>query len=111
MPEEPMGHQETLVQLMTEHQGRLYAYILSLLGNPDQANDVLQDTNVVLWRSIGEFRVGSNFKAWAFRIAHFQVMACRQRQIRERLFFDDDLLSTLSLAAREMDETPCVNIP
>jgi RNA polymerase sigma-70 factor (ECF subfamily) len=93
------------VRLMTEHQGRLFAYILSLLGDPDAANDVLQETNIVLWRDSREFRPGSNFKAWAFRVAHFQVMAWRQRQIRDRLVFEDDMLEVLALAAREADET------
>ena len=93
------------VRLMTEHQGRLFAYILSLLGDPDAANDVLQETNVVLWRDSGEFRPGTNFKAWSFRVAHFQVMAWRQRQIRDRLVFEDDMLEVLAFAAREADDT------
>jgi RNA polymerase sigma-70 factor (ECF subfamily) len=96
---------DEFVRLMTEHQGRLFAYILSLLGDPDAANDVLQEANVVLWRDSKEFRLGTNFKAWAFRIAHFQVMAWRQRQIRDRLVFEDDMLEVLAFAARDADET------
>lgn len=96
---------KAFVELMTAHQGRLYAYILSLLGDVDQANDVLQETNVVLWRNAGEFRPGSNFQAWAFRTAHFQVMAHRQRQLRDRVVFDDEILAALDPAAREVDET------
>ena len=95
---------DAFVRLMTEHQGRLFAYVYSLLGNPDAANDVLQEVNVVLWRDSKEFRAGSNFKAWAFRVAHFQVMAWRQRQIRDRLVFEDDMLEVLADGARETDE-------
>lgn len=95
---------DAFVRLMTEHQGRLFAYIFSLLGNPDAANDVLQEVNVVLWRDSREFRHGSNFKAWAFRVAHFQVMAWRQRQIRDRLVFEDDLLEAIATGAREVDD-------
>lgn len=95
---------DEFVRLMTEHQGRLFGYIFSLLGDPDAANDVLQETNVVLWRDSGEFRPGSNFKAWSFRVAHFQVMAWRQRQIRDRLVFEDDMLEVLAFAARDADE-------
>jgi RNA polymerase sigma-70 factor (ECF subfamily) len=105
MDQEPLGNSEAFVQLMTAHQGRLYAYVLSLLGDPDQANDVLQETNLVLWRTAGEFQMGSNFRAWAFRIAHFQVMAHRQRQLRDRLVFDDEMLAVLDPAARAVDET------
>ncbi len=98
------GGSEDFVRLMTEHQGRLFAYILSLVGDPDQANDVLQEANIVLWRDSKEFRPGTNFKAWAFRVAHFQVMAFRQRQIRDRLVFEDDLVEALASGAREADE-------
>jgi RNA polymerase sigma-70 factor (ECF subfamily) len=94
---------DDFVRLMTEHQGRLFAYIFSLLGDPDAANDVLQEANIVLWRDSKEFRPGSNFKAWAFRVAHFQVMAWRQRQIRDRLVFEDDMLDVLAFAARDTD--------
>jgi len=96
---------EDFVQLMTEYQGRMYAYILSLLADPNAANDILQETNLVLWRKSTEFQVGTNFKAWAFRIANFQVMAYRQRRIRDRLVFDDDFMMTLSVEASSFDET------
>jgi RNA polymerase sigma-70 factor (ECF subfamily) len=105
MSEQYSRNREAFVQLMTEHQGRLYAYVLSLLGDPDQANDVLQEANLVLWRNAAEFQMGSNFRAWAFRIAHFQVMAHRQRQLRDRLVFDDETLAVLDPAAKAVDET------
>jgi RNA polymerase sigma-70 factor (ECF subfamily) len=95
---------EDFVRLMTEHQGRLFGYLYSLLGDADQANEVLQETNVILWRDSQEYRPGSNFKAWAFRVAHFQMMAFRQRQIRDRLVFEDDLIEGLAAGAREADE-------
>jgi RNA polymerase sigma-70 factor (ECF subfamily) len=96
---------DEFLRLMTQFQGRLFGYILSLLGDPDRANDVLQEANMVLWRDSKEFRPGSNFKAWAFRVAHFQVMAHRQKQIRDKLVFEDDLLEAVAFGARECDET------
>jgi RNA polymerase sigma-70 factor, ECF subfamily len=98
------GATRDFVELMTQHQGRLYGYILSLSGDPDAANDVLQEANIVLWKQWTQFEPGSNFKAWAFRIAHFQFMAYRQRQIRDKVLFSDDLLSVLASEVREIDE-------
>lgn len=89
---------------MTEHQGRLFGYLYSLLGDADQANDVLQETNVILWRDNREYRPGSNFKAWAFRVAHFQMMAFRQRQIRDRLVFEEDLVGIMADEGKAVDE-------
>ena len=86
-----INESEQFVELMTNFQGRLYAFILSLMGDPNSANDILQETNIVLWNKSSEFELGTNFKAWSFRIASFQVMAYRQRCMRDRLIFDDDM--------------------
>ena len=93
---------DEFVELMTSFQGRMYAFILSLLGNPTSANDVLQETNLILWKKSGEFKLGTNFKAWAFRIASFQVMAHRQR---DRLIFDDEMIQDIIAETSEFDET------
>jgi len=91
------------MELMSSFQPRLYGYILSLVGNPDLSNDVLQETNLVLWKKSSEFELGTSFRAWSFRVAHFQVMAQRQRVVRDRLLFDDELLVSLGREAKEMD--------
>jgi RNA polymerase sigma-70 factor (ECF subfamily) len=96
---------EELVTLMTQYQGRLYVYILSLIGDANAANDVLQETNVVLWRESRQFIPGTNFRAWAFRVAHFQCMAHRQRRLRDRIVFSDEVVATLAADAKELDKT------
>ena len=93
------------MQLLTSSQSRIYAYILSLVLHPDQADDILQKTNLVLWEKEDEFDLNSNFVAWAFRIAYFQVLAHRKQQQRDRLVFDDKLLGDLSLSASQADDT------
>lgn len=75
---------EHFIQSLTESQNRLYGYIYSLLGDPHAATDVLQETNLVLWRKIGEFRPGGEFIPWAFGIARFQVMAYMRDRKREK---------------------------
>lgn len=94
---------EDLVTLMTQYQGRLYAYILSLLGDVDASNDVLQETNVVLWGESHKYVPGSNFKAWSFRVAHFQCMAYRQKRLRDKVVFNDDVVAVLAVEAKELD--------
>ena len=84
------------VQLLTSHQSRLFAYVLSLLGNRSQAEDVLQETNAVLWRKAHDFKLGTNFSAWMLKVAYFQVMAYRRKLTRDRLVFDDDLLQDIA---------------
>jgi RNA polymerase sigma-70 factor (ECF subfamily) len=99
-----MNNSDEFLTLITEFQGRLFGFVLSMLGDVDQANEILQETNLVLWRKSDEFRPGSDFKAWSFRVAHFQVMAFRQRQIRDRLVFSDDVIEQFCRDAAAQDE-------
>ena len=81
---------------ITACQSRLYAYILTLTGDREQARDVLQECNLVMWSKADEFEDGTNFIAWAFTIARFQVMAARQKTARDRLVFDDEILQGMA---------------
>ncbi len=90
---------EQFVRRLTEYQSRLYAYILTMLGDPDAVGDVLQDANVAIWRKAAEFSEGTDFWAWTSRIAHFEVLAYRKRRRRDRLVFDGPLLEDIAVEA------------
>lgn len=83
------------VTLLTESQIRIYGYILSLVADRDAARDILQNTNLVLWEKAAEYRPGSGFIAWAFAIARYEVLARRRDTARERLVFDEALMTRL----------------
>lgn len=100
MPSQPKDPQENLVALITRHQAVLHAYVLSLLPNQVQADDVLQETNLVLWRKAAEYDQAKPFMPWACRIAWFQVKAARRDAARDKHVFDSDLVDLL---AREDD--------
>jgi RNA polymerase sigma-70 factor (ECF subfamily) len=100
-----MNETEEFLRLLTESQGRLFAFIAATLGDFDFANEVLQETNLVMWRKSGEFEMGSNFNAWSYRIANFQIMSHRQRQIRGKLLFDQELVERIAQRAQERSES------
>jgi len=99
----PQNPQENLVALITRHQAALHSYILSLLPNASKADDVLQETNLVLWRKAAEYDQEKPFMPWACSIAFFQVKAARRDAGRDRHVFDPELLELL---AAEDDSDP-----
>ncbi len=98
---------EQFVRLVSGHQGRLYAWILSLLGKSDDVQDVLQDVNVIIWQKADDYAEGTDFWRWVSQIAYFTVLTYRKRRGRDRLVFDDALLETLSAEATQ--ETKSTN--
>jgi RNA polymerase sigma-70 factor (ECF subfamily) len=94
------------VSLLTEHQGDLWAFILSLMpGHPD-AKDVLQKTNLVLWEKREVFLSGTNFRAWAITCARFTVLDHLKRQKNRRIqLLDDELIAVIASEAQEQIST------
>ena len=81
---------------LTGCQSQLYAYICSLTGNSIAAQNVLQEANLVLWDKAAEFDPSRPFLPWAYTFAYMQVLAWRKKRRRDRLVFDEDLMSRIS---------------
>ena len=91
------------VSQLTAHQLALQTYVRSLLLGNAAASDVVQQANAKIWEKRNDFELGTNFKAWAFSIARYEVLNFRKRQARDaRLVFSDDLEQTI---ATELSET------
>src|SRR6478672_10867592 len=87
---------EEFVQLLTGEQTRLFGYIVTLLGDVNDANNVVQQVNMVLWRKADEFQPGTNFHMWAKKTAYYQTLAFLRDRKRDKLVFDDDVLEQLA---------------
>jgi len=99
--------QDRFVRLLSKHSSALYGYILALTANRHDADDVFQETNVVLLRKWQEFEFGSDFLAWSCAVARYKTLAYRSRYRRERAP-DAQLIEALSeralAAARTADQ-------
>jgi RNA polymerase sigma-70 factor, ECF subfamily len=87
------------VRLLTRHQLDIYLYVHSLVPDPDEAAEVLQDTNVVLWAKRHQFDSTREFRAWAFQIARYKLLKHRDQRKRKWLSFSDALVEQLALQA------------
>ena len=102
-PSEPSAE---FIQLLTTHQSRLYAYCLSLLGNRQNAQEVMQETNLILWKKNDQFESGTNFGAWMLKIAYYQSLEYRRKLNKQAIFIEDeDFLSKLAEEVEEQTET------
>jgi RNA polymerase sigma-70 factor, ECF subfamily len=95
---------EAFLQAFLSHQRALYAYTLTLLRAHADADDVFQEMGMALWRKRQEFRAGSNFYAWASRVAYLEVCNFRAKMARQRkrIAFDHHLLDRVSARAVQL---------
>ena len=97
MTDQPdIDRQAEFVQLLNVAHRRLLAYLVSLLGNLQDAEDVLQRASVTMWKKFEVFEPGTDFSAWASTIAFYEARNFQRLNARSRLVFSDDLLEALA---------------
>ncbi|WP_182870158.1 sigma-70 family RNA polymerase sigma factor [Stieleria mannarensis] len=97
------AQQAEFVRLFSANQRRIQTFILTLLPDRDQAQDVMQNTSVVLWQKFESFEPGTDFTAWAFRIARLEVLSLVRRHGRGRLVFDESMCNELADEVTQRD--------
>jgi RNA polymerase sigma-70 factor (ECF subfamily) len=95
---------EELVQLIARFQRPLSVYLRTLIPQRADAEDVLQEVNLFIWRHAHEYRPGTDFGSWAYKIAYYTVLTYRKRMARQKLRFGDDLFEQLAAGAAAATE-------
>lgn len=95
-PPAPEQVTEEFVRLFTRYQRRIFLFILAQVGDPTEAEDLHQQTNLVLWMKFSHFKPGTNFLAWAMKVARYEILRRRARLHSERVLFSDAFLDAVA---------------
>src|SRR5262249_37112199 len=77
--------------LLRQHQTQLFGYIYSLVRDLDDADDLFQQTSLVLWDKFDQFDCSKSFINWACGVARYEVLNFLRSRSRKRLYFSDEL--------------------
>lgn len=92
-----------LVGLLTRNQRKIFAYIYTLVPNRADAEDILQETSVTIYKKFDEFESGTDFVAWANRIAWWKVKAAQQKFARSKVVFNEEVMEAVVATAGTME--------
>lgn len=81
-PPTPPDRDEAYLRLLAEHERALAGYVYSLVRSPADAADILQECKLSLWRMFDRFEPGTDFRAWARKIALHQILNYRRASRR-----------------------------
>jgi RNA polymerase sigma-70 factor (ECF subfamily) len=96
--------QERFARLWTQAQPLVAGYILGLIGDAHQADDVLQNTAIVCLRKIASYDGSRPFAAWAIGIARLEALASKRSVARSPLSFQPELVDAVTEACEELAE-------
>lgn len=78
------------VSLISTNQRRILAYIITLVPNRHDAEEIMQETTVLMWEKRGDFVSGTDFVAWGARIAYYKILNYRKQIVKHRHLIMDD---------------------
>jgi RNA polymerase sigma-70 factor (ECF subfamily) len=84
------------------HEHDLFRYVLTLLPNWNDAQDVMQETAAALWQKFDQYDPGRPFLPWACQFAYHQVLNFRSRQKTRRRMFSDLVVESLAIEWPEL---------
>jgi RNA polymerase sigma-70 factor (ECF subfamily) len=106
----PAERMAEFVELYSRYYPRLQYYLMALLPSANDAADVLQESSLVLWEKFATYESGTNFYAWACKIARFQALKYRNRMGRSAKLLDDAVLEKLSEEAMGDEIDPAASL-
>ena len=88
---------ELFIRLLAENERKLTRYVMSVMPSIADAEDILQESKLVMWREFNKFEEGTSFVAWARKIIFYRILYFRRTKAKEaeRYVFSDAFYEVL----------------
>jgi RNA polymerase sigma-70 factor, ECF subfamily len=99
----------TFKSLVRRHQNRVYNTAIRIVGNADEAEEVVQETFIKVHQNLSKFRNESSFSSWMFRISHnicMDKLRSKQRRGFQFIQFEPQHADDPELSPTAMNQLP-----
>ena len=94
----PCDQEAFFSSLLRQHYRRLFAYVYAIVRSYPDAEDVVQQASMVLWKKFGDYQPDTDFFPWACSVARLEAMHLLRRQRRYRAHFSEAFQQRLAAA-------------
>jgi RNA polymerase sigma-70 factor, ECF subfamily len=84
------------LRLLGQHERRLLGFILSLVPNWADADDIAQEVKIRLWEQFDQYDRTKDFGAWARTIAHYQILTYRGAKSHSREWINTEFIEAIA---------------
>ncbi len=100
----PLVKYEEFLQLFVNHQSKIFGYIITMVPCRSIAEDILQDTLLVMWRKFSDFTPGTNFAAWGVKIARLNILKFYERERNSHIKFNSEAVENISECLSDLNK-------
>jgi RNA polymerase sigma-70 factor (ECF subfamily) len=87
------GDRLAMQVLFARHHVRVYRFVLRLVANPTNAEDLISEVFLDVWRQAGKFEARSAVSTWLLAIARFKALSALRRRSEDEL--DDEAAASI----------------
>lgn len=95
--------EKSFIRLIVAAERRILGYLVTLLGSVQDAEDLMQETSIVMWEKYDEFLATQGgapelgrFIAWGNKIAFYKVLNSRRQKRGASRLLSEDVLKLVS---------------
>jgi len=104
--EQPDDKRRAVMKLALEHRAQLWGFLVGLTKNPSRAEDLFQNTYLILCEKWEQYRPETNFLAWARQIARYEFLASVDPERRPFVTAEMEVLESALRAAESQGGAP-----
>src|SRR6476620_1554226 len=93
---EPETKERAFTAIIKKYQEKLYWHVRRILVDHDDANDVLQNVFIKVWKALENFREDSQLYTWLYRIATNESLTFLEQRKKRSAVSLNDVESNLS---------------
>lgn len=96
---------DEFVTLFVRHEAAVFSFVLAMVRNTADAEDVVQRASVTMWKSFDQYESGTNFRNWAIQIAKNAALNHITKVRRDRHVFGEKLAVLLAEQSDEIGDS------
>ena len=110
-----LGNKQAYAQIINKYKNPLYAIILRMTGNQQDAADLVQEAFIKIYRQLGKFDGKGSFASWMYRVAinhcmdefrkkHFKMEQVEIREDDVKNFHDPEVIFLKKEKNRQLEK-------
>ena len=104
MDKETVQKPDDFLNLLMQKQMRIYAFILSVVRNFHDADDIFQNTVNTMWQKYPESQPIYDFVSWGIQVAYYKILDYQKNQKRNtNIHFDGQLFEKVYTTSKAAD--------
>lgn len=92
------------LSLYNAYYKRMYLFAKTLMPVADDVDDIMQEASLTLWKKFPNFRIDTDFMAWAFSIIRIEVLRWQRKKALERKQYDEEFINAVAGKLMVRDE-------